>query len=150
MVVFEDKFLESKGKPIEYNGKVLQMMDVIKMTESEENHKVSFIQVNSEWKQGITLSTKGKFFINEKDFGSNIALWQDTAPKEIILKIQSTSKQFDIKNIWDVGDGTMHSWHAGAAMNIKSLNKGKKEYYCNDGHLDDNLNDLVFSLEKID
>ena len=56
---------------------------------------------------------------------------------------RNKSKKLEIKNVWDFGDGVMHSWHNGAAMWKEELDDGSIRYWCNDGYPDDDLNDIV-------
>src|SRR5262249_40623643 len=44
------------------------------------------------------------------------------------------------------GNGVMQSWHNRAAMLIDVL-PDKRLYRCNDGHPDDNFDDVVFRIE---
>jgi hypothetical protein len=147
MVVFEDLFLESKGKPVEYNGETVQMMDELSVGKSA-CLQIRFEQANSEWRQGISLTTEGTFEVGGQKIKRGLALWQDTAPQEVEVVVTSKSEKVQIKNIWDVGDGVVHSWHNGAAMIVDSDGE-QKRYRCNDGHADDDFDDLVFTLTSI-
>ncbi|OJW19261.1 MAG: hypothetical protein BGO58_03090 [Sphingopyxis sp. 65-8] len=51
-----------------------------------------------------------------------------------------------MKNVWDTGDGVMQSWHAGGAMIVEEI-ENVRRYLCNDGELDDDFDDLIFTLE---
>lgn len=53
-----------------------------------------------------------------------------------------------VKNIWDSGNGNADSCHNGAAM-IVEISGSIRLYRCNDGHPDDDFDDLVFSLELL-
>jgi hypothetical protein len=148
MINFEGLFRESKGKPIQYKGKELRLFDTIKLEKGENSFKLVFEKAESEWKQGVMLSCKGFFEINGQKVKKSIVLWQATAPREVEFFVQSDSDEMQIKNVWDISDGAMHSWHAGAAMYMEKTSSGNR-YFCNDGHLDDNCTDLVFALDKI-
>jgi hypothetical protein len=47
-----------------------------------------------------------------------------------------------------MGRGTTDAWHNGAAMIVHDISNGK-QYQCNDGHPDDNFDDLVFRVTRI-
>ena len=144
---FEELFLESKGKPIEYNGKEVRMMDEFPV-KNGDTFTLSMEKYNSEWKQGIYLETKGFFLVNKQKIKNTIVLWQDSAPEivEFELSLKKTESLM-VKNVWDAGDGVMHSWHYGSGIIIEDFANGKR-YYCNDGHPDDNFDDIVFTLSK--
>lgn len=145
---FEKSFIESKGKPISYKGKKIILIDRIPI-EKDQRVKIEFVEVKSAMKQGIILKTKGDFiFDNGEIVPFRPVLWENTAPKKIELQIKSKNKELLIYNVWDEGNGTMQYWHNWAAMEV--IKKGKvRTYYCNDGSLDTNFNDLVFTMELL-
>jgi len=145
-IVFEDYFNKSEGKPFNYNGKEIIMSDKIELQSHEIVLKVTFLSKNSDWKQGIVLQTKGVFNINGQKLANKVILWEQTAPKEVHAKVKSKDKILFVYNVWDTGDGTMHYGHNGGAMYIEQEN-GTTLYNCNDGHPDDDFNDLLFKIE---
>lgn len=86
---FEKLFMESKGQPILYNGKELKMVDRISLDSNSLQLQLEFLSVNSKWKQGIVLQTKGVFEINERKLSTKIILWYHAAPKQVNIKINS-------------------------------------------------------------
>lgn len=147
-VVFEEYFNKSEGQPFIYNNREVKMSDKISMPSNTLRLKITFISTNSEWKQGIVMKTKGlfEFVVDGENIPNGIVLWEDTAPKEVGLVIKSKSKILFIYNVWDTGDGTMHYGHNGGALFVEQTN-GISIYHCNDGHPDDDFNDLVFKVE---
>lgn len=145
-IVFEDFFNKSEGKPFIYNGREIKMSDKISLPTSKVLLRVEFISTDSQWKQGIVFQTKGEFEVNGQKLPTKIVLWEDTAPKELQLLVKSKDKTLFIYNVWDTGDGTMHYGHNGGAMYIEEKD-GVRTYNCNDGYADDDLNDLVFTVE---
>ncbi len=43
----------------------------------------------------------------------------------------------------------MHSWHNGAAIIVEPVPFGRR-YRCNDGIANDDFNDLIFRLERVE
>ena len=125
-------FETSAGKPIEYQGKTLVMMDDFP-TEGATRLRLVFETCNGEWRQGVGLRIDGKFKVHGQTISKGIVLWHDTAPQTVE---------------WDVGDGVIHSWHNGAAMIVEALPDGRR-YCCNDGFADDDFDDIVFRLERV-
>jgi hypothetical protein len=145
MPAFEELFLESKGQPVLYKGQRIQMVDNVPALNGQEL-KVTFESVNSDWRQGVALTTDGGFVVNKQTIRKSVVLWHDTAPKEVSVIIQTKKGQCQIKNVWDTGNGVMHSWHNGAAMIVEELGCVRR-YRCNDGRPDDDFDDLIFSIE---
>lgn len=148
MQSFEEQFLKSHGQPIKYKGQIIQMIDRLTVTDGQKII-VFFESVNSDWRQGVHLSTDGVFEVEGQAVKNVVVLWHDTAPRRVPLIIRTVKSECMVKNVWDVGDGVMHSWHNGAAMIAENVESGRR-YKCNDGRADDNFNDLVFRLELSD
>jgi hypothetical protein len=106
---------------------------------------LSFSQVNSDWRQGIHISTAGTFEVDGQGIKNALVLWEDTAPSEVEFIVRSKSGYALVKNVWDVGDGVIHSWHGGGAMLVSDGPDGRL-YECNDGRADEDFNDLIFRL----
>lgn len=148
MPSFESLFKESKGKPIVYKGQELRLVDFVPFAQGDRV-RVTFERRSSEWRQGVGLKVPGAFEVAGQEIKAPIVLWEDTAPTETEIRILAPAGQLEVKNVWDTGNGVIHSWHNGAAMIIEELPVGGRRYRCNDGHPDDNFDDIVFRLEKL-
>lgn len=148
MVVFETLFRESNGKPIEYKGKRLCLIDIIPLDDSVHRFRLTFEQSNSEWRQGVFLRSKKLIEIDGEKISKKVILWQDNVPPIIEFLLPRRSVELGINNVWDSGRGATNYWTTGAAMYIEETTGGKR-YHCNDGHMNDDLNDLIFTLEEI-
>lgn len=148
MVVFETLFRESNGKPIAYKGKQLCLVDIIPLGNSPHKFRLTFEQSNSEWRQGVFVRSKKLIEIDGERIAKKVILWRETVPAVIELSLPRRCAELGVNNVWDTGDGATNYWTAGAAMYIEEIPGGKR-YHCNDGHMNDDLNDLVFTLEEI-
>ena len=146
MPSFQELFEQSAGKPIVYQGKTLIMVDEFP-TGGVSHLRLVFEACNGEWRQGVALRVDGKFKVNGITINKGIVLWQDTAPAVVELEITPKVLSVEVKNVWDIGDGVIHSWHNGAAMIVEQLPNGRR-YHCNDGFADDDFDDMVFRLER--
>ena len=145
MPSFQELFSHSRGKPIEYQGKILHLVDWLPENR-DRRVRVVFESINSDWQQGVALKVKkGEFEIDGETVRTMAVLWCKSAPCEFIVRIKSKQRCY-VKNVWDVGDGVMHSWHNGAAMIIEETLTGRR-YRCNDGRPDDDFDDLIFRIE---
>jgi|SRR5579875_328792 hypothetical protein len=149
MPSFEPMFIKSRGKPIVYKGKTLIMGDDFPL-EGANKFRLVFEECNGEWRQGVALNCKGSFVFRGESFDGTggIVFWHDTAPQTVELEVIGKPSTIEVKNVWDVGDGVIHSWHNGAAMIVESLPDGRR-YRCNDGFADDDFDDIVFRLERV-
>ncbi len=59
-VSFQSMFEKSLGKPIEYQGKTLIMLDRF-TTQTATRLRLVFESCNSDWRQGVALRIGGKF-----------------------------------------------------------------------------------------
>lgn len=144
MPCLEDLFLISKGQPVDYQGHTVKMADHVPVTAGQKI-RIVFESAAADWRQGVHLSTEGTFGVNGRLVQAAVVLWQDTAPAEVILTVKSTHGRCSVKNVWDVGDGVMHSWHNGSGMIVEETAFGRR-YRCNDGRADDDFDDLIFTL----
>jgi len=144
MMSFEDLFLDSGGRSIEYKGMTVAMFDLFPLPPSGRL-EVVFESVDSEWRQGVLPRADGIFEVAGAKIEGALVLWQDTAPKVVDIGVESRESVIEVRNVWDVGDGVMHSWHNGGALVVEPGPTGRR-YLCNDGHPNDDFTDLVFRL----
>jgi len=147
-IVFETLFLESADSTIEYKGKQLCLIDIISLDDSPHRFRLTLEQSNSEWLQGVFLRSKRPIEMDGEKVAKKVILWRKTLPAVIEFSLPRKSVELGVNNVWDTGDGVTNYWTAGAAMYIEEIPGGKR-YHCNDGHMDDDLNDLIFTLEEI-
>jgi hypothetical protein len=150
MLSFQAMFLESRGKPIEYQGRTLVMSDFFP-TDGRNSLRFTFEACDCEWRQGAALKCDGIFRCDGKTFDGKTGLvfWRDTAPQVVDFEVDASVETVRVYNVWDVGDGVTHARHNCAAMIVEQLPSGRR-YRCNDGFPDDDFNDVVFSLECVE
>ena len=147
MVVFEEEFMKSDGMPIQYKGKTIVMWDRLPLPAKSSVLEYKIISTSSEWKQGLSITTDGviKFSNSEVIKKGWVAVFAEHHTIEEEFECHSKNKLLDIKNVWDSGDGCIDSWHNGAAMWVEEIPNGRR-YHCNDGHPDDDFDDIVFEI----
>ena len=108
--------------------------------------KLAFEGRNSPWRQGVWLKTDEYVVINQLQCPS-VQLWQDTAPKEVLIECHTRDNRLHLYNIWDRGKGyESQSWTSG--MLVEELPNGRR-YRCNDIGFDTDFAKLVFRIERI-
>lgn len=123
---------------------------------------------NSPLSQGFSIGIFGEVLINGEKYkkGKYIHLffWEDSKDidvKNIVLTVFTKEKYVLIKNIWE---GVSHSGELttcyvgseewlmnrgnGAAMYCENTKFGRR-YYCNDGEMDNDFNDIIFSVKNL-
>jgi hypothetical protein len=156
MPFFDDMFMGSKGKPIIYNGITLIMGDLLPV-QNGEKLKLVIESIGSDWLQGIglrtnlNLKTKGwlDFIDKEENIKTPVAVWFHKVVDPIEFIVHTKDNQLMIYNVWDNGDGTTNFWTAGGAMIVEEIPKGRR-YRCNDGYPDEDFDDLIFRIERLD
>jgi len=146
MADFETLFIASRGKPVAYGGRELHMVDLVPCTDGER-FRLAFESARSNWRQGVMFDAAGTLEVLGQVIEGPVVLWQDTAPATVDIVVRAHKGPMQVKNVWQTGDGVVHSWHNGAAMVIEPLPAGRR-YRCNDGHPDEDFDDLVFRLER--
>ena len=153
MVEFMELFLETKGDPIEYQGKTLLMVDDIKVEENFQA-ELELISVNSSLRQGICMDTKGELDSGCGETGERFVFWQELWTKlgQKSLKIKGKSKNgvVELYNCWERESGSTDYWMDNGAMIKKMVGANEYIYYCNDGEFDDDFDDLVFRLKILE
>lgn len=158
---FDKLFVEAKKNPVIFKEKFLVRSDFLPFSDGD-HFLITFERTNSEWVQGIALYVFGSIEIESinKTFEDRTVFWENTAPKKIPIKVwQDNTKRkqpirlpkkglLGIKNIWDPGTGVISSWVGGAAMIVEEIENGRR-YRCNDGHPDENFDDIVFTIKKM-
>ena len=120
------------------------MIDVFPVTDGEQI-KVTFESVKSPWRQGAWLRTDGYLVVNEQRCPS-VQLWQDSAPREIVIECHTQNRCLHIYNIWDRGRGReSQAWSSG--MLIEDIPNGRR-YHCNDIGFETSFDKLVFRVER--
>jgi hypothetical protein len=145
MPSFEREFRETMGKPIKWNNIELIRIDRIPVKKHFAG-RFRIVSTNSEWRQGIRMKVDGKLFLEAQE-GKNYIIWADEAGDKWVNIEGTTKKQQEllVYNAWDPGRGGIDTWLDGAAM-ILEIDGNVRRYRCNDGHPDENFDDIIFEI----
>lgn len=170
MPSFEKFFAETDEPTIQYKGKTLHWSDKFPVANGDILI-ASIEKTNSEWVQGFSIDITGSCEVNgkiwKKGKGVKMIFWEDSTildPKHIEVKIFTKKDFVWIQNIWErktsylltneLGEKvtkestTIDSGHNGAAMIVEEIENGRR-YRCNDGHPDENFDDIVFTIQRV-
>jgi len=158
MPSFGELFNESKGQPISYQGKTLFLADRFPVLDGQKL-RICIEKTNSEYPQGLSVDITGscevKGKIWKKGKGVKMIFWADSLgidPKNIEITVFTKVGFVWIQNLWEManhmGKKSIDSGNNGAAIIVEEIEKGRR-YRCNDGHPDDNFDDIVFTVQTI-
>jgi len=151
---FEGLFIAAQSDSIFVNGEELFAVSRISV-DNNDTFLVRFEKFGSQWKQGVVISwsrkkSKSLVIVDGKSFKLPLAFWQDTTPSEFCFSIQSKGpEELGVCNVWDDGSGIPRAWKGGAAMKIEKIENGSR-YRCNDGQNNDDFDDIIFTIQKLD
>jgi hypothetical protein len=153
---FGQMFMQSKGSPIDYNGMQLIMLDRVPVRLGDRL-LLTIESTRAEWPQGVGIS-EGLEIFGERV--KRAVVWeyfsippdQRAATRsrlpfsfEVICRNKKGSLAF--YNMTEF-EGRQAWWHGGAAMVVTDIPGGRR-YACNDFELDDDFDDLVFTVTRL-
>ncbi len=152
MIDLSELLDEAEGKPVKYKGQELIRADRVKI-DKHFKAEIELISVDSQWRQGISVRTKGKIDAGDGLIGPKHIFWQElwTELNEgaILIKGESKNGILLIYNSWE-WEGCQESWVNNGAMIKETVGKNEYIYHCNDRDWDDDFDDLVFRLKILE
>jgi hypothetical protein len=145
---FFELFVESKGKPVSFEGKTLHLSDTLP-TDGISRFRIVFEKAKDFPRQGVFVSVphraKGSFIVNGKTINKGFASWHEIGSQPIEFEAKIESGEFIVFNIWDNG-GVLDYGHNGAAMLVEPFQGGRR-YRCNDRFQNTEFAAVVFRIE---
>ena len=152
---FGELFIASRGEPLSYEGRTLVMLDRFP-AKFGERLLVTIESTNSVWPQGIGMSTGVEVFGSRE---KRAVVWEyfsvepknrkrirSNLPFSFEVTCRNKSGFISFYNMTEF-DGRQESWNGGSCM-VSSEIDGGRRYSCNDFELDDDFDDLVFSVVR--
>jgi hypothetical protein len=112
--------------------------------------RLVFKDRKGKWQRGVTNGTDGQLVVEGKTANgrNGIAFWQSKDWDTVEFEVPGGAAIISVYNLWDCGNGVVDSWHNGAAMIVEEIPNGRR-YRCNDGEPDDDFDDIIFRLERV-
>lgn len=174
MPEFQTMFMQSKGQPIQWQGKSLHLHDYFPTLGAtkyrltmESCHaarrqglilKLLHQDAKGRWQRGACKGTDGQLTLNGQSISGRegTVIWHDTAPATVDFEIAGGATFICVYNVWESNSHMpgatvrplVDSGHNGAAMIVEEIPNGRR-YRCNDGEPDDDFDDIVFRLERV-
>lgn len=155
---FIDTLASSEKPTIEYRGRIVGAYHDFSIGDAFK-FRITFGGSNSEWKQGIRLDASGVFVFEGQEYSNSLIIWEREPMSYVDIAFYNDPSRtnqypiklppngfFRIRNVWEDDQGNLQFNQGAAAMVITSIETGV-QYNCNDGHLDEDFNDLIFAIE---
>ncbi len=154
---FGQLFIESKGRAIEFQGKSLVLSDRIP-AKLGQRFIVTIESTSSEHPQGVGISEQVLVF---GELVKRAVVWEYfSLPPAVREQHRSALPfQFEVECRSDKGWLSFYNmteyksrqewWHGGSCMWFEDIPGGRR-YHCNDFELDDDFNDIVFTVSWTD
>ena len=152
---FGQRFIESKGQPITHGEKTLQMIDRFPAKLGEEL-EVTIESTASPYNQGVGFS-EGVEVFGERQKKAVVFEHFSVPPDErdrvrsklpftFTVTCRNRKGYVQFYNMALVS-GRQEWWHGGSAMIVEEIDGGRR-YRCNDFELDDDFDDVVFTVKQ--
>jgi hypothetical protein len=153
---FGEMFIQSKGAPIDYNGKTLIMLDRVPVRLGERL-LVTIESTRAEWPQGVGISEGLEVFGERVE---RVVVWEyfsipadqrTTTRSRLPFSFEVTCRnEKGTLSFYNVTEfmGRQEWWHGGAAMVATDIPGGRR-YSCNDFEMDDDFDDLLFTVTRL-
>lgn len=144
-----ERFQESQGAPIEVDGQLVHMLYELPPVEAPASLRIS-LRRGAERPQALNLSTRHGAVVIEGQELTDVALWTDTAPPEIVAAVEPAGgKQpmtIQVWNGWRGSGDDVNAWIGDAGMLIEDHGDGRVTLRCSDGYDRPSFDDLVVEL----
>ncbi len=139
--------------PLIYQDKTIYLADKIKINARAEV-TLTILETNSDdYIEGVILETKGKFIFSDGFVAKKEIVFLENKFRKETFIVESKKNYFWVQNAWldPTDEFQVISYSSdGAAMIIEDNSNDEyidKTYYCNDGFLDDDFNDVIFRIQ---
>lgn len=153
---FGQLFIKSRGKPIKHAGRTLIMADKLP-AKLGDRFTVTIESTRSPYPQGVGVS-EGVEVFGERVKRAVILEYVSLSPELRTKKRSDLPFSFEVTcrnkkgslsfyNMAEIQEGHLNWWHGGSCMIAEDIPGGRR-YRCNDFELDDDFDDLVFTVLK--
>jgi hypothetical protein len=146
-----DMFAAAKAPRIDWAGE--SVYAIYEIDPVPDGMIVEFLRAKDAPVQGLSLTAKGGMLMINNIEASDIALWHDTAPAKVSVRVKRKPRaKMTLKfwNIWRQGTGEtsiIQAWQGDAGMRIDKVGGGKELLLrCSDGEGPVDFNDLKVRL----
>lgn len=150
-------FIESKGQPILHAGRMLVLADRIQASKGQ-CFTVTIEATSSSHMQGVGIS-EGVVIFGEKVKRGVVWEYFSLPPEQRSKQRASLPFSFEVEcanskgwlSFYNMAEfhGRQEWWHGGSCMWVEEIPGGRR-YHCNDFELNEDFNDIVFTVTSAD
>ena len=126
-------------------GRKAIMWDVIEI-KGEQVVRLTFLSVNSRWRQGVWLRSDPGITIHG-EMHHSLQLWQDNSPSVVEMMVSAEDGRLHVYNIWDSHRGYGRESQSHTSGMLIEQTGNVRTYQCHDIGTTPDFSKLVFSLE---
>lgn len=142
-----DSFRESHGRPVSYRGVTVHLGYRIEISPGSHVGKLVVRSFKDEPVQGICLKIHNGMLIVNGNKSSEMALWMDTAPRDIEVQLSSRSAaELVVWNCWKGKFGQRMEGVGSVGMLVEVNGEGIYSFRCSDGGGDVDFTAIEFEL----
>lgn len=165
---FSELFEKANWQPIEYKGNTVIRLDKFPV-KNGDFLAITIERARNERREGLCIDITGYCELDGQEYkrgkGVRMLFWSDTSPRLIRLKVITKQDFVWVENIWEqvnsyiagTKDGvpvtrqtpSVEYGHGNAAMIVEEIEGGRR-YKCQDGRSEDNFDDIIFTVQKVD
>lgn len=151
MKALADVFAAAQQPSLEWEGETAYA--VYEIVPAPEALVVRFLKAAAAPVQGLTLKATGASLVVNEVEASEIVLWRDTAPDEVIVRVRPAPGNSVRLKVWNVWRATMggvevtQAWLGNAGMRVEAVDPERRILLrCSDGQGPVDFTDLEVSL----
>ena len=148
---FRDRFVESQGKPVEFEGRTIQLAHRVAVTSGERLLLRIHHFVDTPL-QGLRIAAKGCQVAAVEQTGTQFVVWTDVAPERTELEVVKAKAGAELVflNVWrDERFGSTMQGMNYAAMKVDGDPNSSVVLRCSDGVGPPAFDDLVVSIDRL-
>lgn len=149
MAQLAERFQESRGAPVDWQGRSVHMMHEM-VVSADETLAIKFSELSPARPQALRLKAlNGRLEVNDQLLG-DVVLWSDSSPERVVAAVHPKDGRGTVVvrvwNAWRDTAGTMQAWIGNAGMLVDIDGDGTVHLRCSDGFDDPTFEDLVAKI----
>lgn len=144
------QFQREQGKPILFDGKIVQPIFKLKLEKYSNFIVISRISSRENPEQGIRIKVeRGEIYLDGKKY-KEIILWESTSPKSVDIEVISKGQaELKIWNVWRI-DTLINAWIGNSGMVVNETSNRCLRFECSDGVDAVDFSNLLFNVSILE
>lgn len=147
-----ERFQESRGAPVEWQGHTVHMIYETSVA-ADEALRIEFTEPSPARPQALRLRARNGQLEVDGQLLDDVVLWSDSSPSTVVAAAhpREGKKAVSVRvwNAWRDPVGTMQAWIGNAGMLVDEDSEGVVWLRCSDGFDDPTFADLVATVQIV-